>query len=94
MSNSKQDKKVVTIKIKDIQQLKIILSTWYSYLLNKLSLKTLQEKEFQESVKTPIMYNIEKDELELLLYGTEEMLKELNSYVQDLNKEIIKKRDR
>lgn len=80
--------KVVTIKIKDLQQLKIILATWYSYLISKQKEKTI---DFQEAIKTPIIYNIEKDELELLITGTEDVLKELNLYVQNLNHDIKNK---
>ncbi len=92
MSN-KQEKKLVTIKIKDTQQLKIILSMWYSYLINQYNQKIIEESDFKELIKTPILYNIEKDELELMLYGTEDMLKELNTYLQNLSKEIKKKKN-
>lgn len=94
MSNKNtKEKKVVSIKIKDLQQLKIILSTWYSYLINKTNNNKLEQFEFQEAIKTPILYNLEKDELELLLYGTEEMLKDLNSYIENINLEILKKKN-
>jgi glycerol kinase len=81
--------KVIAIKIKDINQLKIILATWYSYLLTK---NKENLTDFQEAIKTPIIYNIEKDELELLLTGSYEMLQELNHFIQNLNKEFKKKK--
>ncbi len=81
--------KVVSIKIKDLQQLKIILATWYSYLISKQKESSI---DFQEAIKTPIIYNIEKDELELLITGTEEILNELNLYVQNLNQDIKHKK--
>lgn len=94
MSNhTTKEKKVVSIKINDLQQIKIILSTWYSYLINKINNNKLPQSEFQEAIKTPILYNLEKDELELLLYGSEEMLKDLNNYIENINLEILKKKN-
>lgn len=91
IQNNQGNEKVITIKIKDINQLKIILATWYSYLLTK-NKNDKKQIDFQEAIKTPIIYNIEKDELELLLTGTQEMLEELNQYVQNLNQELKKKK--
>lgn len=89
-----QEKKIVTIKVRDIRQLKIILSMWYGYLLNQYNQKIIEESDFKEAIQTPIIYNMEKDELELLLYSTEDMLKELNSYIENLSKEISKKKEK
>jgi len=91
MSTKKIDEqdKVVTIKIKDLQQLKILLATWYSYLLSKNNDPNF---DLQEAIKTPIIYNIEKDELELLLTGSQEMLSELSQYVDSLNKKLKDKK--
>jgi len=91
MSTKKTDEqnKVITIKVKDLQQLKIILATWYSYLLSKNKDPNF---DLQEAIKTPIIYNIEKDELELLLTGSQEMLSELNQYIDSLNKKLKDKK--
>ncbi|MCS7204463.1 MAG: hypothetical protein NZ853_02070 [Leptospiraceae bacterium] len=81
-----EKEKVVTIPIKEINQLKVILAIWYSYVLSKSNESFPQQSA--QALKTPIVYNIEKDELELILSGTEEMLKELTQHIQQLNQTI------
>ncbi len=86
--NQKNEEKVITIKIEDINQLKIILATWYSYLLSK----NHSQIEIQTLMKIPVFYNIEKDELELIISGSEHILKELNEYVSHLNNSLRNKK--
>jgi len=71
--------KTITMPVKEITHLKIILATWYSYLREHLD--TLAKSDFDRFLKTPVIYNLEKDEIEVLITGTEELLKGFSNFV-------------
>lgn len=65
--------------IKDLAQLKIVLATWYSFLKDKAG--TLSKEAFASSLKTPVLYDLEKDQVEVLFTGSQELLKQFSDYV-------------
>jgi len=71
--------KVISMPIKDLSDLKVILATWYSFLREQLD--TIPKDDFTRFLKTPVVYNIEKDEIEILFTGTEDLLKKFSDYV-------------
>jgi hypothetical protein len=74
-----QKDKVISIPVSEISDLKIILATWYFFLRDHLD--TIDRAVFDRFLKTPVIYNLEKDEIEILFTGTEEILKNFTQYV-------------
>jgi len=64
--------RTIAFPITDITQLKVVLASWYSFLREEID--NLSSEEFSDFLKTPVMYNISEDNLEVLFCGTEEIL--------------------
>ena len=71
--------KVISMPIKEIPDLKVILATWYTFLRDQMH--QIDKNDFTRFLKTPVVYNLEKDEIEILFTGTEELLKKFSDYV-------------
>lgn len=71
--------KIISMPIREIPDLKVILATWYSFLREQM--ESLSQEEFTRFLKTPVVYNLEKDEIEILFTGSEELLKKFSDYV-------------
>ena len=71
--------KVISMPIKEIPDLKVILATWYTFLRDQTG--KIEKDDFTRFLKTHVVYNIEKDEIEILFTGTDELLKKFSDYV-------------
>ncbi|TGK03590.1 hypothetical protein EHQ81_09720 [Leptospira selangorensis] len=66
--------KVISVPIKELPHLKVILAGWYNFLKDSYDQKTIDANAFKDSLKTNVVYNIDSDQIELLLSGTEQLL--------------------
>ena len=73
------DDKVIALPVKEITHLKVVLATWYSFLREEM--QALSAKEFAHYLKTPVIYNLEKDEIELLFAGPAELLEKFKEHI-------------
>ncbi|MDH5654425.1 MAG: hypothetical protein OEZ34_00835 [Spirochaetia bacterium] len=71
--------KVISMPIKDLSDLKVILATWYTFLREQMD--SIEKDDFTRYLKTPVVYNLEKDNIEILFTGTEDLLKKFSDYV-------------
>ena len=74
-----ESEKAISLPVKDIAQLKVILATWYAYLRD--SSDNFTKGDFARYLKTPVIYDLAKDEIEILFTGSEEMLNDFRSHV-------------
>lgn len=72
------NQKAISIPIKDLSQLKVVLAAWYAYLRDS---KELSHAELTDCLKTPTIYNLEKDEIELFFTGSIELLDSFKKHV-------------
>lgn len=73
------DEKVISIPVTDLAQLKILLTAWYSFLQEASN--NFQDGDFSRFLKTPVIYNMAKDEIELLITGDAELLKKFKEHI-------------
>lgn len=78
------DQKVISMPIKDIDQLKIVLATWYSFLREQADRMT--DTDFANSLKAPVIYDLEKDQVEILFTGSKSLLDEFSDFVFERKK--------
>ncbi|HMU81761.1 MAG TPA: hypothetical protein PKE49_18010 [Leptospiraceae bacterium] len=71
--------KVITMPVREIADVKVILATWYKFLQDQAD--KLNAEEFSRSLKTPIILNLETDELELLFTGSGELLQGFKDFI-------------
>lgn len=71
--------KAISLPVKEITHLKVILATWYSFLRDQSA--NLSKDDFTRFLKTPVIYDLEKDQIELLFTGTEELLQQFKDHV-------------
>ena len=74
-----EDDKAISVPVKDISQLKIVLATWYSFLREHS--KNFTQGDYSRYLKTPVFYDLSKDEIELLFTGSDEILKEFREHI-------------
>ena len=72
------NQKAISIPIKDISQLKVVLAAWYAYLRDA---KDLSREDLTDCLKTPVIYNLEQDEIELLFTGSNDLLDRFKKHV-------------
>ncbi len=73
------NEKVITLPVRETGDLKIVLATWYKFLQDQS--EKLTSEDFARSLKTPIILNLETDELELLFTGSEELLQGFKDFI-------------
>lgn len=71
--------KAISLPVKEITHLKVILATWYSFLRDQSD--RLSKEEFTRYLNTPVIYDLEHDEIELLFTGSEELLGRFKDHV-------------
>jgi hypothetical protein len=71
--------KAISLPVKEITHLKVILATWYSFLRDQSA--NLSKEDFTRFLKTPVIYDLEKDQIELLFTGTEKLLSQFKEHV-------------
>jgi len=74
-----KEEKVISIPVKEITHLKVILATWYSFLRDQQD--HLSKEDFSKYLKTPAIYNLEKDEIEILFTGTSDLLNKFSEFI-------------
>lgn len=75
---SMKNQKAISIPIKDISQLKVVLAAWYAYLRDT---EELSREELTECLKTPVIYNLEDDKIELMFTGSSQILDKFKNHV-------------
>ena len=75
---STDDEKVISMPVKEIAHMKVILATWYAFLRDQ---QNLTSEEFSRYLKTPVIYNLEKDVIEVLFAGSAELLEAFKNHV-------------
>lgn len=73
--------KAITIPIKELSHQKIILAAWYNFLKESFDSQTIQAEEFSESLKANVVYDLDKDQIELVLTGKEDLLGQFRSQI-------------
>jgi hypothetical protein len=71
--------KAISLPVKEITHLKVILATWYSFLRDQSA--NLAKDEFTRYLKTPVIYDLENDQIELLFTGSEELLQLFKDHI-------------
>ena len=75
---STEEEKVISMPVKEIAHMKVILATWYAFLRDQ---ENLSSEEFSRYLKTPVIYNLEKDVIEVLFAGSAELLEAFKNHV-------------
>jgi hypothetical protein len=73
--------KIITIGIKELAHQKVILAAWYNFLKESFDSKKLTSDEFTEYLKAHVMYDLDKDQIELMLSGSEPLLEEFKKSI-------------
>ena len=73
------DEKAISMPVKDIDQLKILLATWYSFLQEVSD--NFTKGDYTTALKTPVIYDLAQDRVEILFTGDEELLKNFKTHV-------------
>jgi len=71
--------KAISLPVKEITHLKVILATWYSFLRDQS--EKLSKDDFTRYLKTPVIYDLENDEIELLFTGSEQLLADFKEHI-------------
>lgn len=75
---STEEEKVISMPVKEIAHMKVILATWYAFLRDQ---EHLSSEEFSRYLRTPVIYNLEKDVIEILFAGSAELLEAFKKHV-------------
>ncbi len=73
------DEKAISMPVKDIPQLKVLLAAWYSFLREESD--NFSKGDFSRYLKTPVIYDLSRDEIEILFTGSEELLGHFRDHV-------------
>ncbi|AAN49823.2 hypothetical protein ACO2J1_04390 [Leptospira interrogans] len=69
-----EPEKVISIPIRELPHLKVLLAGWYNFLKESYDQKTIDQSEFKDALKSNVVYNIDQDQVEVLLAGKESLL--------------------
>ncbi len=73
--------KVISIGIRELSHQKVILAAWYNFLKESFDQKKCTGDEFTEFLKANVMYDLDKDQIELMLSGSEQLLEEFKKSI-------------
>ncbi|MCZ8344537.1 MAG: hypothetical protein O9301_16000 [Leptospira sp.] len=73
--------KIITIGIKELAHQKVILAAWYNFLKENFDAKKLTADEFTQYLEAHVMYDLDKDQIELMLSGSESLLDEFRKSI-------------
>ncbi|BDA77928.1 hypothetical protein LPTSP3_g08580 [Leptospira kobayashii] len=73
--------KIITIGIKELAHQKVILAAWYNFLKESFDAKKLTGDEFTQYLQAHVMYDLDKDQIELMLSGSEPLLEEFKKSI-------------
>jgi hypothetical protein len=71
--------KAITVPIRELSHQKIILAAWYNFLKESFDAGTIQSDKFSEFLKANVIYDMDKDQIDLVLTGTQEILDQFRS---------------
>lgn len=66
--------KAITVPTKELSHQKIILAAWYHFLKETFDNGKISAEEFTEFLKANVVYDIDKDQVDLMLSGTQDVL--------------------
>ncbi|AMX58606.1 hypothetical protein IQB76_03345 [Leptospira borgpetersenii serovar Hardjo-bovis] len=69
-----EPEKVISIPIRELSHLKILLSGWYHFLKENYDQNQIDQNEFKDALRSNVVYNIDQDQVEVLLAGKETLL--------------------
>ena len=73
------NQKVISIPVKEMAHLKVVLATWYAFMRDEAA--RISAAEFADALKTPVIYNLEKDEIEVLFTGSADLLGRFRDHI-------------
>lgn len=71
--------KAITVPIRELSHQKIILAAWYNFLKESFDSGIIQSEEFSDFLRANVIYDLDKDQIELILTGTQEILDQFRS---------------
>lgn len=66
--------KAITVPTKELSHQKIILAAWYNFLKEAFDESKISSAEFTDYLKANVVYDLDRDQIELILSGTQEIL--------------------
>lgn len=66
--------KAITVPTRELSHQKIILAAWYNFLKEAFDQGKIQTIEFTDYLKANVVYDMDKDQIELVLTGNQEIL--------------------
>ncbi|EMO63857.1 hypothetical protein [Leptospira borgpetersenii] len=69
-----EPEKVISIPIRELSHLKILLAGWYNFLKENYDQNQIDQNEFKDALRSNVVYNIDQDQVEVLLAGKETLL--------------------
>ncbi|EKJ87767.1 hypothetical protein [Leptospira meyeri] len=73
--------KIITIGIKELAHQKVILAAWYNFLKENFDAKKVSAEEFTLYLQAHVMYDLDKDQIELMLSGPEMLLEDFKKSI-------------
>ncbi|MDF3818857.1 hypothetical protein P3G55_03040 [Leptospira sp. 96542] len=73
--------KIITIGIKELAHQKVILAAWYNFLKESFDAKKISADEFTQYLQAHVLYDLDKDQIELMLSGQESLLEEFKKTI-------------
>ncbi len=73
--------KAITIPTKELSHQKIILAAWYNFLKESFDGHTIDSQEFTEFLKANIVYDLDRDQIDLILTAKDSVLDQFMSQV-------------
>lgn len=73
--------KALTIPTKELSHMKVILAAWYNFLQEFHNSGKIHLDEFTEFLKANVIYDLDKDQIDLILTGKDEILHQFKEYV-------------
>lgn len=73
--------KALTIPTKELAHMKVILAAWYNFLKEIHDSGKIPVEEFTEFLKANVVYDMDKDQVDLILHGKDEILIQFKEYV-------------
>lgn len=73
--------KAITIPTKELSHQKIILAAWYNFLKESFDDGKISSDEFTDFLKANVVYDLDKDQIDLILTGNETILDRFRSQI-------------
>jgi hypothetical protein len=73
--------RILSFAIKELSHQKVILAAWYNFLKEENDAGKLASEEFIEFLRASVVYDLDKDQIELVLSGSEELLEKFHKSI-------------